>query len=304
VRPAPLPVLGLAAVALLGLPLSQVLETPPADGSARAASVAASTATPSPTPTPSPSPSGPVTRWHFAPNNNFNLAGDYLPAVAGFNLADISSAQQLSLLPRGVKALVFLGLCNGTDTTFLSAVRPFAGSTKVLGFYLMDDPDPTTCTSHHLRAESDWIHQHMPGTRTFVVLMNMSAPWSPSYTPSYAPSSTHVDLFGLDMYPCRTEVSGCAYRYITRAVHAAVNAGVPIADIVPMYQAFGGGTWTDGGGGSFVLPTAAQEQQIIATWGALVPAPAFDYAYSWGRQRRDTALCTATELQAFFAKRN
>jgi hypothetical protein len=68
---------------------------------------------------------------------------------------------------------------------------------------------------------------------------------------------------------------------------------------VPVYQAFGGGGYSD-----WILPTPAQEQQILSTWGSVVPAPAFDYAYSWGVQVGDTALSDDPALQAVFAAHN
>ncbi len=85
---------------------------------------------------------GPVTPLHYAPNNNFRSSGYYAPRAAGFNLADVSSAGEVSSLPSGVKALVWLGQCNGPDSSFISAVQPFIGDPRVFGFYLMDEPDP------------------------------------------------------------------------------------------------------------------------------------------------------------------
>ena len=86
---------------------------------------------------------GPVTGLHYAPNNNFEPGGNYAPGRVGFNLADVSSAGEVSSLPSGVKALVWLGQCNGADSSFISAVQPSIGDPKVYGFYLMDEPDPT-----------------------------------------------------------------------------------------------------------------------------------------------------------------
>src|SRR5207253_220627 len=94
----------------------------------------------------------------------------------------------------------------------------------------------------------------------------------------------------LDPYPCRSELGGCDYGRITVAVAAAETAGIPVGSIVPVYQAFGGGTWSDDGGGYYLLPTPSEEQQILATWAALIPTPVFDYAYSWGTQNSDQAL--------------
>ena len=52
------------------------------------------------------------------------------------------------------------------------------------------------------------------------------------------------------------------------------------------------------------MPTATQEQQILATWASVAPTPAFDYAYSWGTQSGDTALSNDPALQAVFAAHN
>src|SRR5436309_2805717 len=68
---------------------------------------------------------GPVAGLHYAPNNNFDSGGNYAPGTAGFNLADVSSVDDLASLPSGVKGLVWLGLCDGVDSSFISAVRPF-----------------------------------------------------------------------------------------------------------------------------------------------------------------------------------
>jgi hypothetical protein len=73
---------------------------------------------------------------------------------------------------------------------------------------------------------------------------------------------------------------------------------------VPVYQAFGGGGWSDDGGGKYTLPTDSQERQILATWAPLVPHPVFDYAYSWGTQNSDQALGTSSVLQALFLLHN
>src|SRR2546425_672859 len=132
--------------------------------------------------TPAPPPgtqgrgaSGPVTDLHYASNNNFDSSGNYVPGHVGFNLADLSSVRELAFLPSGVRALVWLGLCNGADPTFIDAVQPFIGNPKVFAFYLMDEPDPTgqrvpLCPAANLMSESDWIHAHVPGAKTFIVI--------------------------------------------------------------------------------------------------------------------------------------
>ena len=100
----------------------------------------------------------PRSALHYAVNGNFDSKGNYLPSAVGFNLADVSSVTQLDSLPDGVTGLVWVGQCNGVDTTFLNTVRPYIGNAKLFGFYLMDDPDPTgmyrpPCTADNLKAE-------------------------------------------------------------------------------------------------------------------------------------------------------
>src|SRR5204862_335340 len=253
--------------------------------------------------------SGPVTRLHYAPNNNFDSSGHYMPGPMGFNLADVGSVSELDSLPNGVKGLVWLGLCNGADSSFINAVQPFIGNPKLFGFYLMDEPDPTgqwapLCPAGQLMAESDWIHAHVPGAKTFIVMMNFDTSTAPTYMNTYNPGNSHIDLYGLDPYPCRTETNGCDYSMINHAVTAAQAAGIPVGSMVPVYQAFGGGGWSDDGGGQYTLPTASQEQQIMSTWAPLVPNPVFDYAYSWGTQNSDQALEGSTALQAVFEAHN
>jgi len=210
-------------------------------------------------------------------------------------------------LPTGDKALVWIGQCGGATSTFASSVTPFIGNPNVYGFYLMDEPDPTsgTCPQANLKAESDWIHANDPGAKTFLMLQNMGSPIAPDFTigGGYTPANTDIDLYGDDPYPCRAGYygtnGGCDYARIGASVNAVIASGVPLAAIVPTYQAFGGGDYT-----TYVLPTADQETQILATWAGLTPAPAFDYAYSWGTQANDTALAQVPALQTIFAAHN
>ena len=237
----------------------------------------------------------PITNLHLAANANF-VNGQYVPGADGFNLADVSSVDELSLLPAGDKAMVWLGMGNGVTPAFEAAVNQFIGHSNVYGFYLVDEPDPSTISAANLKAESDYIHAVDPGAKTFITLQNMGTVTNPVF--NYTPANTDIDLFGLDPYPIRTEYPGGAnYSIIPTAVAAAEAAGIPQADLVPVYQAFGAN-------GDWVMPTAAQEQQILSTWGSVLPHPAFDYAYSWGVQNGDTALSGDPTLQQVFAAHN
>src|SRR5262249_22302316 len=154
-------------------------------------------------------PAAPVTDLHYTPNNNI-VNGQYAPGQDGFNLADVSSTSDLSALPSGTKALVWLGMNSGATSSFQSAVQPFIGNPQVYGFYLDDEPDPSPIPAANLKAESDWIHAHDPGAKTFILLLNTSSDTSPSFANGYNPANTDIDLFGLDPYPIQSQFSGGA----------------------------------------------------------------------------------------------
>jgi hypothetical protein len=256
-----------------------------------------------------PAHGAPKTSLHLAANHNFDAKGNYVPGRFGFNLADVSSATQLDSLSNGAKALVWVGQCRGVDATFLKTVRPFIGRSKVFGFYLMDDPDPTgrynpLCTPDNLRVESDWVHSNFPGAKTFILLMDLASSKAPSFIKTYNADNSHIDLFGIDPYPCRTELKDCDYDMINRYVAAAEAWGIRRSDMVPVYQVFGGGNWRTDTGGKYLLPTVSQLQQILSRWGTCLPTPVFDYVYSWGSQNADEALEGSPDLQAVFAERN
>lgn len=250
------------------------------------------------------SPDAP-TQWHYTANGNFDASGAYTPGIAGFNLADASSLTEVNTLPPGDAALVFVGLCIAAadpafTSSFIAAVQPYLDDPRVFGFYLMDEPDPRTCPPANLAAESDWIHANIRGARTFIAMMNVRSPDSPSYAGTYSPQNSHVDLVGIDPYPVRTGLAAPAYVDIPRCVAAAEAVGWTRSSLVPVFQAFGGGNW----GGTWALPTPAQEQHILTTWASVLPAPEFDYAYSWGPQNGDTSLSLSPALQAIFAAHN
>ena len=248
--------------------------------------------------------SWPVTSLHYASDGNFGPAGQYLPGAVGFNLADVRSKSELDSLPAGVRGLVWLGDCGGATAGFRSAVDAFAGDPKLFGFYVIDDALPSACPAANLLAEDNWIHAHVPGARTFAILENLRRNTSPGFAGSYTPSNSGLDLIGVDPYPVRSELSDPHYAEIGMYVRAAEAQGWPRQSIVPVYQTFGSGAYSDDASGHWVLPTAAQEDQILAQWAAVVPAPPFDYAYSWGPQNGDTALSQSSALRAVYAAKN
>jgi hypothetical protein len=255
---------------------------------------------------PAPKPSWPDTHMHYAPNGNFGPSGQYLPGADGFNLADVKTydKSKLDSLPAGVRGLVWLGDCEGATASFRSAVDAYAGDPKLFGFYVMDEPLPSKCSTAHLLAEDNWIHKHVPGAVTFAILENLGSETDPTFAGSYTPADSGLDLIGLDPYPVRSELHSPGYVEISEYVRMAMAQGWPLSSIVPVYQTFGGGNYPDDANGHWVLPTAAQERQLLAAWAAVVPDPKFDYAYSWGPQEGDTALSQSPALEAVFTAKN
>jgi hypothetical protein len=209
---------------------------------------------------------------------------------------------------------VWVGQCSGIDATFIKTVKPYIGNAKLFGFFLIDDPDPRPfaglamrqnyCPPSNLKAQSEWIHEQMPGAKTFIVPMNMGSRQFPTFNNTYNPSNSGVDLYGIDPYPCRTEIAGCDFEMIERYVKAAEASGIPRNRMVPVYQAFGGGEWKNESGGQYTMPTAAQLKKMLARWSTLIANPKFDFAYSWGSQKSDLGLEGSPELQQAFSIHN
>jgi hypothetical protein len=130
--------------------------------------------------------------------------------------------------------------------------------------------------------------------------MNLSDAKTPTYMNSYDPANSHIDLYGLCAYPCRTAFNGCDFDAIDRYVTASDAAGIPRNQLMPIYQTFGGGRWKDEWGGSYIMPTVIEEIEIIRRWRALVPSPVLDMAYSWGTQQEDISLHDVPDLMEVF----
>ncbi|MCP9232589.1 calcium-binding protein [Mesorhizobium sp. LMG 17147] len=229
-------------------------------------------------------------------------------AQAGFNLADVSSVDQLNALPDGMKGLVYLNETDGVTQSFIDKVTPFIGNPKLFGFFLVDEPDPTGqwgtyASAANLKAESDWIHSNVPDAKTYITMMSLGTSANPDFSGTYNPANTGIDYYGIDVYPVRTD-GAVDYNMIDKFVAAAQASGIPTSKIIPGYQTFGGGDYNTDMGGKYVVPTAAQMETMMDHWSKLVPSPAFDYAYAWGSQRGDTALESSPELQAVFRQHN
>jgi len=238
-------------------------------------------------PTGPPAPGSPTT-LHYTANEDGSYAA---PASVGFNVHDTGPDRAtIDALPNNGKALVWLGeKCpSGLSGSFTAAVNALGGDARVFGYYLSDEPDPASCPQGpaNVAAETDYIHAHASGQRSFVVVDDTPGAWA-----AYAPAHSHLDLVGLDPYPCRTDTSGCDLSMIDSAVARAEAAGIAQGIIVPTFQTFGGAS-------AWVMPTPTQLQSILAEWAKVVPAPVLDYSYSWGCQGGSLSDCLQNHPEA------
>ncbi|WP_433472541.1 hypothetical protein ACQPZP_27095 [Spirillospora sp. CA-142024] len=219
-------------------------------------------------------------------------AGDRAKAASlGYDLFDVDpDADDIASLPKGGRALLWVGntTCGdfqqGSASAFADTVKRFAGNDRVYGWYLSDEPNPDECPGivDEIRRRADIVHRYAPGQKAFASLTDW--PMRP-----LKPSATHLDLIGLDPYPCRTDGEGCDLDAIDTMVGQAARAGFPRGMIVPVFQTFGQSC--NDGERNWRLPDEAQLRSILRRWDRLVPRPAFDISYSWGRQ--DAWACPA-----------
>lgn len=253
-------------------------------------------------------PTAPPT-LHFTVNEGSDTAG---PTAAGFNILDTGPTKaDIDALPAGDRAMVWLGnldntACDGDYTLadFQSRVDTLANDPKVYGFYISDEPHPTTCSTApaDIRVRADYIHTHAPGKQAFVVVLNSSNDCGSVADCEFAtlkPSITHVDLIGIDPYPCHNGAP-CDISKIDSRLGLARAAGIPDKAIVPTFQTFG-----QGASGYYRLPTAAELKAMLDRWDALLPHPVMDYSYTWGTQGSSPeALSTSPELRAVISTHN
>lgn len=230
-----------------------------------------------------------------------NLDGSKAPKRLGFDVFDINSGKwAVHALPKGVKGLVYLGQKCPTraDRSFKSTVRSLASSRKVYGYYLSDEPHIADCPRGPaaLASRADFISRVTDGKqRSFIVLSEKK-----DYRP-FRPARTHVDLVGINPYPCSIANPNCDVSKIGDRVRAARRAEIPLRKIVPVYQAFGQENVADH---YYNLPTPKQQRRMFAVWSRLVPTPQMDYTYSWGNQNSSSpTLIDSPALQDVFAKR-
>jgi hypothetical protein len=224
------------------------------------------------------------------------MRGDFAGAAsAGFNLADVSSLSALRALPEGMKGVYWLG--NGykfscswrlSDRQITDTVMAIKDNPKFSGiYYIADEPHPAQCPDapQRMAERTALIHSLDPRGRTFVVVMNNS-----SAPTEFAQMKDAADYIGVDPYPCnvKNEFTGCTFAALRQRIDQALEAGIPAARIVPIFQAFGQlCTNSDRKYPPYYrLPTVAETEMMLSIWDEKVPVKdrPFDMAYSWGKQ--------------------
>jgi hypothetical protein len=276
---------------------------------------------PGPSSSPSPSatsvPSGPVRpdptgTLHYIANTEGVAAVMQL----GYNLVDTGpDPDELATLPAGTQALVWLGSLDNdacaspsyTFAQFTAAVDRLVGDPRVYGYFIADEPHPKVCPNAvaDIRARADYIDAHDPTHKSFIVVLDGTNQCGGTYGcefDAFRPSASHVDLIGLDPYPCNVNSSTCEYSKIDDTVHRAEAHGIPASVIVPVFQAFGQACTSSP---YYRLPSAAEMRTMLKHWSGLIAHPAFDYAYSWGHQGSSCpTLVDSAALQAVLRTHN
>ena len=268
---------------------------------------------------------------HYTSGTNSDQAAALSP---GFNIMDTTGSEShpavtkahVDALPKAARALVWTGNLDNTDCTtprvttpqFQALVRKLAKDRKVYGYYLSDEPHPLTCTNAvaDIRSRSNYVHAHSKFQKTFVVVQDGSGPCGTNLGCEFnalRPARSHLDLIGLDPYPCHYDSTGqsvpCDYGLINDRVSAALSNGVPLRAIVPVFQTFGQERRVGGGQIFYRTPTPDELTTILSTWNELVPKPALDYTYTFGVQCSSTcpapqALSNHPELQPLMQTHN
>lgn len=222
-------------------------------------------------------------------------AEDYGAVSAlGFNVLALETPEAIDELPPGAMGIAQVGECNGVTESFKDRINSYARRDpggKILAYYIMDEPAPENCDPADLKAQANWVHENIPGSKTFGVLFGPSRDYM-----AYAQS---FDYVGLSPYPCRGG-GDCDYSYITSEAEKIIAAGVPRDRIVPIYQSFG---MPDAENPAAQLNNIDQAQNL-ATWAEIAPNPPFEYVWTWKRINAQLSLRDSPEQQAFFREMN
>jgi hypothetical protein len=232
-----------------------------------------------------------VTPLHYT----VNLRKQYTAAAAlGFNLADVSSPLALNSLPPSMKGVYWMGngykrecrwrISDAEAREIIVAIRDHPNFSGV--YRIADTPHPSVCpdAAAALARRTALVHSLDPDGKTFVVVVNGF-----NYPDEFRDLAHSADYIGVDPYPCNLKNvdTGCDLKKIRSRFQSAIDAGIEINRIVPVFQAFGQQCVQDNKA-YYRLPSIAETEAMLALWDELVPVDQrpFDMTYSWGPQRR------------------
>jgi hypothetical protein len=248
--------------------------------------------------------------------------GPDVGAVArlGYDLFDLGpDKSRIDALGPGQQALVWLGNLDNTNcrpgytwSEFQNEVRNLAQDPKVFGYFISDEPHPGLCPNavRDIRQRADFIRAENPQQKSFIVVMDASRICGSAMGCEYRELNeaiTHVDLIGIDPFPCGI-ATGCSTAKIDLEVQRAIDAGISVQNIVPVFQVFGQGC-SPNKTKYYLQPSATQLNVMLAEWHELVPNPAFDFTYTWRSEgpacpSLDRAAGGSTSLQSVMKKHN
>ena len=157
-----------------------------------------------------------------------------LMAANGFNSVMTGPYRELvdPLAKQGLRGVVWLGnFQNGPkcafdrdDATIAKLVKPLAGDTAVLAYYLGDEPHVSECPAAPalFKRRTDLVHSLDPGSKTFTVIQASEN----GIAHDYGPWVGAVDIIGFDVYPCSRASATCDFGLIDSAIAAIKRAGI------------------------------------------------------------------------------
>jgi hypothetical protein len=193
----------------------------------------------------------------------------------GWNLIDVDSRARADALPRGARALMWVGDYDNTscdwqvsDASLQSEIAGMRGDPKVAGYFYSDEPDPFACPqapAQH-RARSALIHKLDPAKFTVMVMDSNSGQTSLRQVPLWKGAA---DFVGLNPYVCYRD-KPCNFGWANAMIHAADRAGFAYWGAV---QAFADKDWR--------WPTPAEEQRMLGQWSASHASGYMTFSWTW-----------------------
>jgi hypothetical protein len=212
----------------------------------------------------------------------------------GWNLIDVDSRARADALPRGARALLWVGDYDNTscgwqvsDAALEREIATTRGDPKIAGYFYSDEPDPFACPdapAQH-RARSALIHKLDPAKFTVMVMDSNSGQTSLRQVRLWKGAA---DFVGLNPYICYRD-KPCDFGWINTIIHAADRVGFRYWGAV---QAFADKDWR--------WPTPAEEQRMLALWSASNASGYMTFAWTWD----GNALSTQSGLLGVFGRFN